>query len=189
MDNFLKMSKKKESDNRIIFITGGARSGKSTYAQQMAMEMGHDVLFIATAEPLDDEMRERIQNHRLSRPEHWQTLELPRNLAQELKNIPVIPPIALIDCITLLVSNLIQQDKPVNKLEKIAIAEISELIEFISATGSVFIIVSNEVGLGVVPDNKMARDYRDILGKVNQLIARSADEVYFMISGIPQRIK
>jgi len=183
------MHMKKEPDNKIIFITGGARSGKSTYAQQMASEMSNNVLFIATAEPLDDEMRDRIQNHRLSRPEHWQTVELPRNLAEGLKSIPVIPRIAIIDCITLLVSNLIQQDKPANELEKIAVSEISGLIESINTTSSVFIIVSNEVGLGLVPDNRMARNYRDILGKVNQLIAQSADEVYFMISGIPQRIK
>jgi len=189
MDNFLKMSKKKDPDSRIIFITGGARSGKSTYAQQMASELGSDVLFIATAEPLDDEMRDRIQNHRLSRPQHWKTVELPRNLAQGLKNIPVIPQTAIIDCITLLVSNLMQQDKPASEPETIAVSEISGLIEFINTTSSVFIIVSNEVGLGLVPDNKMARDYRDILGKVNQLIAQNADEVYFMISGIPQRIK
>ena len=189
MDSFLKMSEKKDPDSRIIFITGGARSGKSNYAQQMATEMGCDVLFIATAEPLDDEMRDRIRNHRLSRPEHWKTMELPCNLAQELKNIPVIPQTVIIDCITLLVSNLIQQDKPANELEKIAASEISGLINYIESTSSVFIIVTNEVGLGLVPDNKIARDYRDILGKVNQLIARSADEVYYMISGIPQRIK
>jgi adenosylcobinamide kinase/adenosylcobinamide-phosphate guanylyltransferase len=189
MDNFLTMNIKKESDSKIIFITGGARSGKSTHAQQMAAEMGHDVLFIATAEPLDNEMRDRINNHRISRPQYWKTMELPRNLAQGLKNNPAIPQIAIIDCITLLVSNLMQQDKPTNELEKIAVSEISELIEFINSTSSVFIIVSNEVGLGVVPDNKMARDYRDILGKVNQLIARRANEIYFMISGIPQKIK
>lgn len=183
------MPMKKEFDNKIIFITGGARSGKSTYAQQMASEMSNDVLFIATAEPLDDEMLDRIQNHRLSRPEHWKTVELPRDLAEGLKNIPAIPDMAIIDCITLLVSNLIQQDKPANELEKIALSEISGLIEFISSTNSIFIIVSNEVGLGLVPDNKMARDYRDILGKVNQIIAQNANEVYFMISGIPQRIK
>ena len=179
----------KEPDNRIILITGGARSGKSTYAQQTASGMSHDVLFVATAEPLDDEMRERIQNHRLSRPENWKTLELTRNLAVGLKKYPVVPDVVIIDCITLLISNLIQQDKSLAKLEKISISEISHLIEFIRSTRSIFIIVSNEIGLGLVPENKLARDYRDILGKVNQIIAKNADDVYFMISGIPQKIK
>jgi adenosylcobinamide kinase/adenosylcobinamide-phosphate guanylyltransferase len=188
MDNLLVMKKETKQNSRIIFITGGARSGKSTFAQQLATEMGNDVLFVATAEPLDDEMRERIKNHRESRPKNWKTLELSRGIASGLKAQTTLNTV-IIDCITLLASNLMPENAPTTIMEKTVLSEITGLIDFMKSTNAVFILVSNEVGLGLVPDNKLARDYRDILGKVNQTVARNADDIYFMISGIPQKIR
>jgi adenosylcobinamide kinase/adenosylcobinamide-phosphate guanylyltransferase len=189
MDNILAMNSQDKKKNRMIFITGGARSGKSTFAQQLASTISNDVLFIATAEPLDDEMAERIKNHRESRPKSWKTLELPRNLSNSLLDKQIKSDVVIIDCLTLLVANLMQESTSMSILEKQVLSEIAALINFIKSTAADYIIVSNEVGLGLVPDNKLARDYRDILGKVNQVMAQNADDIYFMISGIPQKIK
>ena len=174
---------------KCIFILGGARSGKSTYAQQLAQQMGQNVLFVATAEALDDDMRERIDNHKKSRPKSWRTLELPKGIAEKLAEESGGADVVLIDCLTLLVSNLLGDDLDSRRAEEKVMPEIEKLLSVIKKLNATVIIVSNEVGLGLVPDNKLGRIYRDLLGQVNRLIALSADEVYCMVAGLPLKVK
>lgn len=174
---------------KIIFILGGARSGKSSLAQKLAEQHGKNVLFIATAQALDDEMKKRIEIHKKSRPHHWITAEQPTKINKVINKFPQIDTV-VIDCITLLVSNvIIQTGGTKTNDEKAVQKEISSLISTMQTSNLYFILVSNEVGLGIVPESKLARNYRDILGKVNQQIASIADEVYFLISGIPLKLK
>jgi adenosylcobinamide kinase/adenosylcobinamide-phosphate guanylyltransferase len=165
-----------------ILILGGARSGKSLFAQKLAPRYGEDVLFVATASARDEEMRERIEKHRKARPKGWRTLEVTTGVGKGLTGSK--SGVVILDCITLLVSNLIEERTPEAKVKR----EIHELIRAIDDY-STFIIVSNEVGTGLVPTSKTGRDYRDLLGWANQQLAKRADEVYLMVAGIPLRIK
>jgi adenosylcobinamide kinase / adenosylcobinamide-phosphate guanylyltransferase len=174
---------------KIIFILGGARSGKSTLAQSMANTMSKSVLFVATAEPLDDEMKERIEKHRSGRPPTWQTLEARQNIGQHLLSHNIDNDLILIDCITLLLANVIGDKKNSIEIENSIVSELNDLAYSLQTIEKSFIIVSNEVGLGIVPENHLARLYRDYLGKANQLIAELSNEVYFMTAGIPLKIK
>jgi len=171
-------------------IVGGARSGKSRFAQELAEKTGKAVLFVATAEAGDEEMSRRIEKHR--KPAAWRTLEATDNLSGRISREISGEGVVIIDCITLLVNNItgghINRGSEGLTEEKVT-AEISELIECIDQTDARFIIVSNEVGLGLVPANKLGRFYRDILGRANQLLARRADEVYLMVCGLPVAIK
>lgn len=181
---------------KTILVTGGARSGKSHYAQHMAEASRKQVLFVATAQAGDDEMRRRIEDHRRARPASWHTLEAPdkvgRHISQEIGDAGLI----LIDCITLLVSNVMGKfvspsgdDVDVLPAEQAVSTEIDELVDCLKQATADFIIVTNEVGLGLVPDNKLGRIYRDLLGKANQRLALAANEVYFMVSGLPLKVK
>ena len=177
-------------------IVGGARGGKSRFAQELAEKTGEAVLFVATAEAGDEEMRQRIEKHRKSRPASWRTLEATSNLASRIGREIGGERVVLIDCITLLVSNILGGSSPRDGeqadegfIEEKVTAEIRELIEFIDQTDARFIIVSNEVGLGLVPANQLSRFYRDILGRANQLLAQHADEVYLMVCGLPMPLK
>jgi len=183
---------------KFIFILGGARSGKSSSAQRLAGKLGEKVLFVATGEPLDDEMALRIKEHKRMRPESWRTLEIKTQVGRKVKEDFGDADVILLDCLTLLISNVIDVIlNTVKNLEKInsaeveeqVMAEMEELIECIDKYEGNFVVVSNEVGLGLVPENKLGRIYRDLLGKANQLLAQQATEVYFMASGIPVRIK
>ncbi|MDD5729528.1 MAG: bifunctional adenosylcobinamide kinase/adenosylcobinamide-phosphate guanylyltransferase [Candidatus Omnitrophica bacterium] len=169
--------------SKITLILGGARSGKSTYAVKLASKYKR-VAFVATCQGLDKEMRRRILKHKEARPKNWATFEEPMGiavLAGKLGGFECI----VIDCLTLLVSNLILAGRKDNEiLEEIGNSLINLRKKKIPA-----IIVSNEVGLGIVPDNKLARDFRDVAGKVNQLAAKEADQVFFTVSGIPVKIK
>jgi adenosylcobinamide kinase/adenosylcobinamide-phosphate guanylyltransferase len=169
---------------KIILITGGARSGKSTYALELAKKY-KKVAFIATCLGLDKEMRERIRLHKEARPKHWKTFEEPEELAKLLKAMNNDFDCILVDCLTLLVSNLILSGKN----QKQIIEKIEEMVSALKRKKASIILVSNEVGLGIVPDNKLGRSFRDIAGKVNQTIAKEAKEVYFTVSGIPMKIK
>jgi adenosylcobinamide kinase/adenosylcobinamide-phosphate guanylyltransferase len=174
----------------ITVILGGARSGKSRLAQELAVKLGKKVLFIATGESLDEEMRARIDRHKKSRPASWRTLEAPTNVAGALRGKVGDAEGVIIDCITLLVSNLMGDEKTdVSTWEKKTTAEIKELIAFMKKSKANFIIVSNEVGLGLVPAVLIGRAYRDILGMANQMLAENADEVYLMVAGIPIALK
>ncbi len=177
------------TNRKIILLLGGARSGKSTFAQELACQMSNKVLFVATGEAFDDEMRARIEEHKKNRPKSWRTLEASHNIGKALKEQIADSEVVIIDCLTLLVSNLLGSECNYAKAENQVLSEINELIAAINSSRAAFIIVSNEVGLGLVPDNKLGRIYRDLLGKANQLIAKHADQVYFMATGIPLEIK
>jgi adenosylcobinamide kinase / adenosylcobinamide-phosphate guanylyltransferase len=181
---------------RTILITGGARSGKSHYAQEIAAKSGKTVLFVATAQAGDEEMQRRIEIHQQSRPAAWRTLEAPLKVGERITAEAGNSQLILIDDITLLVSNAIGgllsadgTDIDEAQAEIAVSAEITGLINCLNQVKADFLIVTNEVGLGLVPDNKLGRVYRDLLGKANQALAREVDEVIFMISGLPLRIK
>ena len=180
-----------------ILILGGARSGKSRFAQEMASQLGKEVLFVATGQALDEEMRRRIEEHKKSRPSSWRTIEAPtavgRKILEEVSDAQVV----IVDCFTLLVSNVIdrcageggpEQVDAELVCEKLAI-EVEELVECIESTNASFILISNEVGMGLVPENRLGRMYRDLLGKTNQTFASHADEVYLMVAGLAVDIK
>lgn len=173
---------------RFTLILGGARSGKSTLAQEMATRAS-TVLFVATAEALDDEMRNRINEHRRSRPGNWRTIEVPVRVGEVVIQEHRGEDLVLIDCITLLVSNLLTRNDPEAACERHVVAEVGGLIAAVDTLAADFIMVSNEVGLGLVPDNALGRTYRDMLGKVNQKLAARADEVFFLAAGLPLKIK
>jgi len=174
----------------MTFILGGARAGKSRFAQELAAKLKKRVLFVATCEPLDEEMNARIKAHQRSRPRDWKTLEVPTDVAKAMKGKIGDAEVVILDCLTLLISNLIgTEEADAKTLEKKVNAELEDLIAFMRTTEAHFIIVSNEVGLGVVPPYRAGRIYRDVLGTANQMLARDADEVYFMVAGIPIQIK
>ncbi len=169
---------------KISLILGGARSGKSTYALSLAKNY-KKVAFIATCQGLDKEMRERIQRHKETRPLHWRTFEEAKNPAPLLMKIGNEFNCILIDCLTLLVSNLILSgDKEAQVLKKI-----EAILAVLRKKKAKVIFISNEVGLGLVPANRLGRGFRDVAGKVNRTIAKEADEVFFTVSGIPLKIK
>lgn len=169
---------------KITFILGGARSGKSSYALKLAGR-SNQVAFIATCEGLDKEMKARIRLHKKSRPDHWKTFEEPKDIISALKNIGSSFQCAIIDCLTLLVSNLILAGHSKDSITD----KITSMLTYLEKREIKVIIVSNEVGLGIVPQNKLSRDFRDIAGKINQIVAAKADKVIFMVSGIPVKIK
>ena len=179
-----------------ILIIGGARSGKSRFAQELALKSGKAVLFVATAEAGDEEMRQRIEEHQRSRPAAWSTLEATTHIGSQITNQIGGAKVVVVDCITLLISNIFSQyshqtdeqiDAPL--IEKKVTTEISELVECINQIDASFIMVTNEVGTGLVPVSRAARLYRDLLGKANQILAEHADEVYLMVAGLPVPIK
>lgn len=179
-----------------ILITGGARSGKSKFAQELALKSGEPVLFVATAEAGDEEMRGRIEEHKKARPATWETLEVTAHIGSQISQKAAQAKTVVIDCITLLVNNIfLKFSEPSGegidaaRIEEEVMAEIAELVGCMGQVPANFIIVTNELGLGIVPANKMGRLYRDLLGRANQILAKRADEVYLMVSGIPLPIK
>ena len=186
---------------KLTLILGGARSGKSGYAERLALQHGGQVLFVATAQPLDGEMAERIANHQKNRPANWQTLEIASAVGALLKSRTqsgtLQTGVILVDCLTLLVSNLLLavssgtgEDLTVDEEAATALVEteITRLLEAVHTIPAEWIIVSNEVGLGLVPSYPLGRVYRDLLGRANQHLASRADKVIFMIAGIPMRL-
>lgn len=172
---------------RLTLILGGARSGKSSFAQTLAQQRGGDnVLFIATAQAHDDEMQARITNHRASRPANWRTLESPREVARALATAPSAH-IVVLDCVTLWASNVLLADE--GKAIETMMREVDALLAWYQSANTQLIIVSNEVGMGIVPDNPLARAYRDLLGAVNRKLAEGADEVFWLVAGLPIEIK
>jgi adenosylcobinamide kinase/adenosylcobinamide-phosphate guanylyltransferase len=175
-----------------ILILGGARSGKSRLAVELARKRGGDVLFVATAEARDAEMQRRIQAHREVRPAGWKTLEATTRIGPQITRHIGTAPTVIIDCITLLVNNIFEKyDEKADalRLEKAVEAEIKELLGCIDRSEALFIIVSNEVGLGIIPADSVSRLYRDWLGRANQMLAAHADEVYLLVAGIPITVK
>ncbi|MFN8384380.1 MAG: bifunctional adenosylcobinamide kinase/adenosylcobinamide-phosphate guanylyltransferase [Anaerolineales bacterium] len=176
----------------ITLLLGGARSGKSSYAQKLAEDSGKSVTFLATAQAFDEEMSARIQKHQAERPANWETLEVPLEIASNVKQIK--SEVIILDCITLLASNLMMQFVKDDLVEEVPYmkavqAEMDGLLSAIDASNQHWIIVSNEVGLGLVPPYQMGRVYRDAIGGANQRLAREADTVIFMVAGIPMTVK
>jgi len=183
---------------RIIFITGGARSGKSRFALEMAesLVMRHDSsphlkAYIATAEALDDEMKERIERHKDKRGADWYTFEEPVNIASLINKIQDKYNVILLDCLTLWLSNIMHKEADINKeIESLISSLVTQpALRLTKDYPSLIFIVSNEVGMGIVPENDLARRFREWAGFLNQKVAEIADEVYFMVSGIPVKIK
>ena len=184
---------------KMILITGGARSGKSSYAENLAKELGEKVLYIATAVPFDDEMKDRIFKHRESRPANWYTYEGYRNLKQVFENDTMSFEVILLDCITVMVTNLMfdlmGEDvealtaEDVSRIEKEVMKEVSDFVISTYENSKTVIFVTNELGSGLVPEYKLGRIFRDIAGRVNQYIAGRADEVFMTVCGIPMKIK
>ena len=179
-----------------ILIIGGARSGKSRFAQELALKLGELVLFVATAVAGDDEMQHRIEEHRRARPATWTTLEITAHVGSQIDRQIGRSKVVIVDCITLLANNIFNQyidqtseQIDASLIEQKLIAEIDELIDCINHTDASFIMVTNEVGTGLVPANKVGRLYRDLLGLANQRLAARADEVYLMVAGLPVLIK
>ncbi len=172
---------------RLTLVLGGVRAGKSRYAQQLARH-GQRVLFAATAEPGDQEMTARIQAHRAERPADWTTLEEPVDVVTALA--PRLPDFdtVLLDCLTLWVSNLLLQGGERQARPGIG-AEADRLLRLYEAGSASWIVVSNEVGLGVIPANELARAYADELGRVNQIFAAAADDLIVMFAGVPVNLK
>src|SRR5208283_3746384 len=167
---------------RIVFILGGARSGKSGFALKTATALPGRKAYIATAQALDDEMEQRIARHKAGRTDEWQAFVEPVNIQEVISRIHGIYDVLLIDCLTLWITNLMLGNDDIE-------GKVLLLLEALSACRSSVFIVSNEVGLGIVPADRLTREFRDIAGTLNQKVAAVADEVYFMAAGLPLRMK
>ncbi|MXY46580.1 MAG: bifunctional adenosylcobinamide kinase/adenosylcobinamide-phosphate guanylyltransferase [Chloroflexi bacterium] len=178
----------------LTLITGGARSGKSSFAERLAMQ-GERALFVATAEPLDDDMTRRIAAHKASRPAEWDTLEeplaLPDATREYICSSPTEYDTIIIDCLTMWVSNLLLRYENYADCEARIVGAAKALLDvYASDSGNRrWIIVTNEVGLGIVPSSSLGRAYRDSLGRVNSLVASCADRVYLMAAGLALDLK
>ena len=179
----------------LTLILGGARSGKSSYAEMLAAQRGQRIAYVATAQAWDDEMALRIANHRAQRPAHWTTLEAPLQTGAAIAAAEETAngwDVVLVDCLTLLANNvMLPLPEPVDAgvAEEALRVEIEGLLAAYAASQASWIVVSNEVGLGIVPAYPLGRVYRDALGRANQQLADMADEVLFMVAGLPMRVK
>jgi adenosylcobinamide kinase/adenosylcobinamide-phosphate guanylyltransferase len=190
---------------RITFILGGARSGKSAFAQELAARLSAaspnavpaaaGVTYLATATAEDEEMRLRIALHRSSRPADWKTVEEPLRVARAL--FGETSAVVIVDCLTLLITNILLErgaDRPegsprLEELEKAVMGEIEELLRQCRRIESQVLLIANEVGMSVVPPSPLGRAFRDIAGRINQRVAREAEEVYFLVAGLPRQLK
>jgi adenosylcobinamide kinase/adenosylcobinamide-phosphate guanylyltransferase len=176
----------------LTLILGGARSGKSAYAERLAGTLGERVLYVATAEAGDDEMAERIAAHRSGRPAGWTTLEAPRQVGAAIRSAGDDYSVVLLDCLTLLANNVIVPlPEPIGAREAEAALklEVDGLLDVYRDSTAAWFVISNEVGLGLVPPYPLGRVYRDALGRANQQLAAVADNVYFMVAGLPMVVK
>jgi adenosylcobinamide kinase/adenosylcobinamide-phosphate guanylyltransferase len=166
-------------------VLGGARSGKSTFAERLAADCGEPVLYVATATVTDDEMAERIARHRAERPASWRTLEEPMHVAARTAAALTPATTVLVEDLTLLLSNLVVAESSAGEAERAALDELSGLLGLAANV----ILVSNEVGMGIVPAYPLGRVFRDALGRLNQAAAGGCDEVYLLVAGLPLRLK
>ena len=166
----------------VTLVLGGARSGKSMFAESLACERGGRPVYVATAEFVDDEMRRRIETHRARRGAAWRTVEAPVELARAIGRESAPRACLLVDCLTVWLGNLAHHARDVDAATQALLGALAD------APGPV-VLVANEVGLGIVPDNAMARAFRDRAGRLNQAVARVAGTVYFVAAGIPVVIK
>lgn len=183
---------------KLILVTGGARSGKSAFAEQKAKEFGEKILYVATSKPIDEEMKHRIAKHQAQRPSEWETFEGYKDFEIQMADIVKGKDAVLLDCVTIMITNLMLEESfewedltrsRVDLIENNIRHQIEGLLSMAKESEMPFILVTNEVGLGVVPPSAMGRDFRDIAGRMNQIIAKAADEVYFCVSGLPMKVK
>ena len=172
----------------LIFVTGGSRSGKSTFAEARAKQHAR-VAYVATSPITDDEMAERIRHHRERRPAHWQTIEEQLHVPQVVETAAQDADCILVDCITLWITNLMLAPGQADATDDDILDEVRALCRVAKACGAEVIVVTNEVGCGIVPDNALSRRFRDLVGWTNQTLAAEADEVHRLTAGIPQRLK
>jgi len=167
--------------SRLVLVLGGARSGKSGYAERLVEAESAPWAYLATAEALDAEMADRIAHHRAARPDGWRTRDAPLALARALDELPPEQP-ALVDCLTLWLTNHLLAEHDLD-------AEAAALEAALARRAGLTVCVANEVGLGIVPDNALARRFRDAAGRLNQRIAARAARVVFMVAGLPMVVK
>ena len=184
--------------SKIVFVTGGAKSGKSAFAESLCIERNDKTGYIATSIPFDDEMKEKVRLHKERRPSNWKTYEIYEDVFKIIENVSKECDTVMLDCITLMVNNLMfkydmnPQDLSNEELEMMdeyIFNQFEKLIEEIRKTEIYFVFVTNEIGMGVVPANKLSRIYANTVGKINQYVASNSDEAYLVISGIPVKIK
>lgn len=180
----------------IILCSGGARSGKSEFAEQLALSLKGRKAYVATGQAFDDEMKDRIKKHQLRRGKEWITFEIPLHLHKNWEQIKNVSDVILIDCLTMFTSNHVfahgnintQEDS--NRIESIILEELRLLLQDINnSNDKTVIFVTNEIGLGIVPENKLARYFRDITGRVNREVASAANKMYLTISGVTIELK
>lgn len=170
----------------IIFILGGCRSGKSRHALELSNSIcGENRIFIATCTPLDEEMKQRIERHQKERSKSWTTIEVPVLLPEAIDENSRKSDLILVDCLTLWISNIILETDEQETISR----HIHNLIQSIETAQCTLILVANEVGTGIVPENALARRFRDVAGQVNQNVAACSDKVIWMTAGIPVKIK
>lgn len=169
----------------IVLVIGGCRSGKSSFALDYANKHFRQKVFLATSQALDNEMEQRIKKHREARGPDWATVEEPAELTKVLASLNTDYDVILIDCLTMWISNLLMAGEG----EEEILSRAEQLVEFMRKTPQSIIAVSNEVGTGIVPENKLARVFRDIVGLANQMVAACSDIVVMTVAGLPQVIK
>lgn len=178
-------SRKPISGGRIVFVIGGTRSGKSQFALKLGAGMGPRKVFIATGQGLDPEMVRRIREHKARRPKTWVTYEEPIGLCHVLEKVDGPYDVIVVDCLTLWLSNLIYLELGDDEI----LARVKELVNTLKGLSTPIILTSNEVGLGGIPANPMARRFGDLAGSLHQEVAHQAHEVFFLTSGIPTKLK
>lgn len=184
---------------KIVLVTGGARSGKSTFGEKYVAELAERIAYIATAIPFDDEMKSRIRHHRDTRPQEWTTVEKYFEIDRVIPSIAVEHDGIILDCVTLMVSNMMLEAPgmdwsdpdplKVHEIQEAALDHAKAIMEALRASEMSAVLITNEIGMGIVPENPMARAFRDIAGRVNQCLAGLSDEVWLLVSGIPVKIK
>lgn len=184
--------------SNIILVTGGARSGKSSFAESLCIKQNNKTAYIATSVAFDDEMKNRVKKHQESRPRSWKTYEIYKDIYSIVEELNKNHDTVIMDCVTLMVNNLMfthgievdeSTSEELNELENYIREQITKLLEAVKKTNLYFVIVTNEIGMGIVPENKLSRIYGDFVGRANQLIASYSNEVYFVVSGIPMKVK
>jgi adenosylcobinamide kinase/adenosylcobinamide-phosphate guanylyltransferase len=169
----------------VTLVLGGARSGKSRYAQQLA-EQSRDVVFVATAKASDEEMRAKIERHREDRPKEWPTVEEPLDLAQVLAEHELGSEVIIVDCLTIFAANLVETEgENSGAIER----RVEAFCDALRTAQCTVVLVSNEVGSGVVPPYPVGCRFRDLLGEINQKVAKIADDVVLMVAGLPLAVK
>ncbi|NLJ24143.1 MAG: bifunctional adenosylcobinamide kinase/adenosylcobinamide-phosphate guanylyltransferase [Firmicutes bacterium] len=180
--------------NQLILVTGGVRSGKSSFAETLALEKGGPIAYIATSRIEDEEMADRVRRHQDSRPKDWVTIEAPWDLAGALQRLPDGTRTVIVDCLGVFVSNLLLKyagdgDPTAGEVETQILNTIQSFLDAQVVVPVTMVVVTNETGLGVVPPSALGRAFRDYLGWANQMVAKAADKAYLVVAGIPLLIK